>query len=283
MARERNKGPGTLAIFAGGGRIPLQVANAADSFGRTLFILGMDEVTDPSLKKWPYASLKWGEVGRLLKLLKSNSCTEIVLIGNVQRPHIKDLKFDFGAFAKIPRILSALVGGDGDVLNAVVKSFEELGVKVIGAHEVAPELCLTEKALGKNKPDRQARKDIEKGLNVARTIGGLDVGQSVIVESGRIVAVEAAEGTDEMIARSATLRLGKNHGRSGVLVKVPKPGQDLRVDMPTIGVATIEGLANAGFAGVAVERGHTLVAEKDALRAAADKAGLFVTTLPPAD
>ncbi|MBZ0218509.1 MAG: UDP-2,3-diacylglucosamine diphosphatase LpxI [Fimbriimonadaceae bacterium] len=283
MVRKDGQTPGTLAIFAGGGEIPKQVVRAADSLGRALFILGMKDVTDPTLEAWPLAWLKWGEFGRMLKLLKANHCTEIVLIGKVQRPHIKDIKFDFGALAKIPKLLSMMAGGDGDVLNALVQAFEQNGIQVIGAHQVAPELCLTEKNLGRHSPDRAASKDIQVGLDVARKIGALDIGQGVIVDSCRIVAVEAAEGTDEMIARSGMLRLGKRHGRSGVLVKVPKPGQDLRVDMPTIGVATIEGLARAGFAGIAVERGHTLVVEKEAVRAVADKTGLFVTTVPPQD
>ncbi len=280
---ENSRASNTLAIFAGGGRIPKRVAELVTSQGRSVFIIGMKEVTDPSLSLWPHAWWEWGQVGLLFKLLKSNHCSEVVAIGTVRRPHIKDVKFDMGAFTRLPRILSMLAGGDGDVLHAMIKYTQENGVAVVGAHEVAPELCLTEEFLGKQLPGRDSRKDILKGLEIARAIGGLDIGQGVIVESGRVIAVEAAEGTDAMITRSAEFRLGKKHGRTGVLVKVPKPGQDLRVDMPTIGVKTIECLASAGFAGIAVERGHTLVADKDEVRAAADAAGIFVSTVPQAN
>ena len=283
MSVEDRETPGTLAIFAGGGQLPQSVAQAAQALGRPLFIIGMKDVTDPAMESWPISWWSWGEVGRLFKMLKANNCTEVVLIGKVNRPHIRDIKFDLGAITRLPKILSMVAGGDGDVLNAVIAYLQQNGITVVGAHEISPKLCLTEKVLGTRSPDRLARDDIAKGVEVARQMGALDIGQGVIVDSGRVVAVEAAEGTDAMIARSSALRIGKKHGRSGVLVKVPKPGQDLRVDMPTIGVATIEGVAIAGLAGVAVERGNTLAADKDGIRTAADAAGIFVATVEPSD
>lgn len=282
-----------LAIVAGAGALPVRVAEAAARDGRELLIITIEGESDGDFSAWPNARLHWGEVGRLFDLLAEHDCREIVMIGRVARPNIKDVRFDFGAVRTLPRILTMLIGGDGAVMDQIVRFLEEKGVAVRGAHEIAPELVMPDGALGRLTPARQDRADIATGIEVARAIGGFDIGQGVVVSRGRVIAVEAAEGTDAMLRRCAELRQGvdKSGGksvgktvaksvgkgeRSGVLVKLPKPRQDLRIDMPTIGVRTIEGAAAAGLAGIAVAAGGTLIAGREEVRRAADEAGLFV-------
>jgi len=191
------------------------------------------------------------------------------------------LHMDAGGLRYAPKLMKILIGGDGSVLDKVVAFFESEGVRVKGAHEVAGDFCLNETSLGTARPDKVLKRDIIFGAKMARFMGAHDVGQGVVVDKGRILAIEAAEGTDIMLSRCNELRSESIGTRSGVLVKVPRPGQDLRIDMPTIGVETVQRLAAAGLAGLAVERGHTLVVDREKVAEAANQAGIFISTVAP--
>jgi DUF1009 family protein len=183
----------------------------------------------------------------------------------------------------LPRIAAAFRGGDDHILGSGVKLIEEQGFRVLGAHEVAPEILVPEGLLGAAQVSDRDRADIALGLDYLRATSPFDVGQAVVVTGKHVLAVEAAEGTDQMLARVADMRA---NGRvstpvgSGVLVKAPKLGQDLRFDMPSIGPLTVDGVARAGLAGIAVVAGSTIVAEPAQLIAAADRANIFVIGTP---
>jgi len=174
-------------------------------------------------------------------------------------------------------------GGDNHLLSTMGKILEQDGFHLLGAHEVAPEILVPEGVLGRAQPSERDRADIALGLDYLRAAGPYDVGQAVVVAGKHVLAVEAIEGTDQMLARIAQLR---TNGRlraptgTGVLVKAPKPGQDLRFDMPSIGPLTVEAAAQAGLAGIAVVAGGSIVAEPEKLVAAADRANIFVVGLP---
>lgn len=166
-----------------------------------------------------------------------------------------------------------MLSGDNELLSSIVTFLEEEGFRVAGAEEVVRELLTPEGMIGSIYPDKRAQTDIETGARIARAIGALDIGQAVMVQNGIILGVEAAEGTDGLIRRCAPLKLEE---KGGVLVKVKKPQQERRVDLPTIGVETVERLAEQGFSGVAVEAGASLILNRREVARRADALGVFV-------
>jgi DUF1009 family protein len=262
-----------LGIIAGGGEMPLEVAAASEM---AVHILGIEGSASEAIKQYPHTWIKWGEIGKMLRLLGEHNCGQVVIIGSVARPDMEQIHLDFGAVRNLPFILGLTVGGDDSVLSNVVRFFEHKGFHVRGAHEIATHLVADKGVIGRCKPGRQDRKDIAKAVQVVEELGRLDVGQGAVVARDYVLAVEAAEGTDAMLERCGKLRQWGAKRRSGVLVKCPKPGQELRVDMPTIGSKTIELAAKAGLAGVAVMAGSVLMVGRDEVEAMADQEGMFV-------
>ena len=198
--------------------------------------------------------------------------TELVLAGGIRRPSLAALRPDWRAAKLFARIGYRAMGDDG-LLSAVVKELEQEGFRVFGADQLLEGALVSEGTLGRLRPDRQALADIERGIGVARTLGGLDVGQAVIVQQGLVLGIEAIEGTDELLRRCAALR---REGPGGVLVKIEKPGQESRADRPTIGLRTVLLAAETGLQGIAVEANATIVLDRDEVIRAADHAGLFL-------
>ncbi|QSZ58406.1 LpxI family protein [Rhizobium sp. ZX09] len=226
------------------------------------------------------AVISVGDVAGLGRLLRDNRVDRVVLSGAVaRRPEWREIRPTVAILLKLPSIVKTLLsGGDDAVLQMVIKIIGTLGAKVIGAHEIAPGLLATTGAFGTQKPDEDDVKDIRKAAEAALALGKLDVGQGAVSVGGRIVALEGVEGTDAMLLRVAALRAeGRiSPRRRGVLVKLCKPQQDIRADLPTIGIETVENARKAGLAGIAVEAGRALVLDRDAMLKAADQAGIFV-------
>jgi len=218
-----------------------------------------------------------GQFGRVMRIARAQGCREIVLIGSLVRPSLWSRWPDWTTLKMLPRIVAAYRGGDNHLLSNVAKLVEQQGFTLRGAHEVAPEILAPRGALGRLRPSAGDEADIALALDYLATAGRFDIGQAAVVVNRHIVAVEAAEGTDGMLARVAALRAeGRIPAPKGVLVKAPKPQQDRRFDLPSIGPKTVEAAAGAGLAGVAVIAGETVVADPAALADAADRAGLFV-------
>jgi DUF1009 family protein len=224
-----------------------------------------------------------GQVGKFLRLARAAGCRDLVFIGNLVRPSIWQVHPDLVGLSFLTRTLAAFRGGDNHLLSGMGKLMEQEGFRLLGAHEVAPEILVPEGSLARAQASERDRADIALGLDYLRATGRFDVGQAVVVTGKHVLAVEAAEGTDQLLDRVAQLRA---NGRvraptgSGVLVKAPKRGQDLRYDMPSIGPLTVEGVARAGLAGIAVVAGSTIIAEPGKLVSAADHANIFVVGLP---
>jgi len=270
---------GPLGIIAGRGPLPCAVAAVASARGLPLHIVGIRGEAREEIERFPHTWVKWGEIGKMFRALDNNGCADIVIIGGVNRPDFSNVRLDLGAIKTLPFILTLGKGGDDHVLSRVVCFFEQKGYRVHGAGDIAPQLLAGEGVLGRKRPSADDNADIELALRVVGALGRLDVGQAAVVAKGYVLAVEAAEGTDAMLARCAELRASGKAGRrsrAGVLVKVPKPGQEERVDLPTIGPETVTKAAAAGLAGVAVAAGRVLMAERDATIAAADEHGLFL-------
>lgn len=268
-----------LGVIAGGGELPIVLAEHCAATGAPYFVARISPYADAALDKHPGATNGLGAMGARMEAMRAAGCDAVVLIGQVPRPDVSKLELDDGAKAMLPAILAALPQGDDALLRAVLSEHERVGFKVLGAEEVMGDLLAPAGVWGRKAPSPAHMKDIVKGAQIAHAIGAFDIAQGVVVANGHVLAVEAAEGTDEMLKRVASLPAalrGAPDSRRGVLVKRPKPIQERRIDLPTIGVRTIERAAEAGLAGVAVEAHGALAVRRAELIAAADAAGLFV-------
>lgn len=263
-----------LGIIAGGGTLPAQIIEACRKNGRDFFVIALKgQAAAGSFTGEPHAWCRVGAAGAAIARLRAAGCEELVLAGAVARPPLWALRPDAWAVRFLARSGAAILGDDG-LLKALVRALEvDEGFRVIGADSVVPELLAAGGVYSQVKPDRQAEDDIEQGIGAALEIGRRDIGQAAVVQQGEVLAVEGVDGTDALLKQAGRLR---RDGPGGVLVKVKKPGQEHRVDLPTVGVATVEAARRAGLRGIAVEAGGALVLEREALVAAADEAGLFV-------
>jgi UDP-2,3-diacylglucosamine hydrolase len=273
-------GHAPLAIICGGGSFPGAVADAVAARGRRPVMFGIKGWADPAvLGRYVHHWIALGQAGRFFRLARAENCREVLFIGTVLRPPLTALRLDWHTIKLMPRVIRFFRGGDDKLLSGVAGVAESGGLRVVGIKDVAPELFVPEGVLGRAQPSQRDFADIDRALNLIVTLGPFDVGQAAVVAHGHVIAVEAAEGTDQMLARIAELRrLGRISAPSGVgvLVKAPKPGQDRRFDLPSIGPRTIELVASAGLAGVAVTAGSTMMAEAEAAIAAADREKIFV-------
>lgn len=264
-----------LGIIAGSGRLPELLAAAARGQGRDIFLLALEGSADPVFianSNLPHAWVRLGAAGQGFDALKRAGVADVVMAGGVKRPNFLELAPDWRAAKFFARVgLSAL--GDDGLLSAVVKEFETEGFKVLGADDILSSLLARDVVYGRYVPDDQAKADIAFGFKAAKELGALDIGQAVVVQQGLVLGLEAIEGTAALIARCAGL---KHEGPGGVLVKAAKPGQERRVDLPSIGPDTVAQAHAAGLRGIAVEAGHSLVLDEAALVEAADRLGLFV-------
>ena len=271
---------GPLAIVAGGGSIPIAVAEAVMRRGRRVVLFPVRGWADPAaVERFPHYWVAVGQGGRLARYAHAEGCRDMVLVGTALRPALTSLRLDWTTLRLLPEIWRAFRGGDDHLLSGVARIFHDLGFRIVGAHEVAPEILMPRGNIGTFGPEQRDLADIARGLALLRALGPFDVGQAVVVADNQVLAVEAVDGTDNMLERIAELR---ERGRVapgkgvGVLIKAPKPTQDRRLDMPAIGPKTVEAAARAGLAGIAVVAESTIVAEPPELARAADAAKLFV-------
>ena len=269
MARWRK-----LGVIAGAGALPVCIVAACADGGRPCHVIRLAGIADAALAGFPGDDCGIAEVGKIIRTLKNENCDAAVFAGYVQRPDFSKLRADWRGAALLPKVIAAAARGDGAILNVLVDTLESEGVIVIGVEEAAQSLIAEPGAISRLEPDESNLADIRKAAAVVSALGPFDVGQGAVVANGLVLAVEAAEGTDAMLDRCAGLPEAMSRG--GVLVKRPKPGQELRVDLPVVGAETIRRAARARLAGVAVEAGVALIIDRAEVAALADEAGLFV-------
>ena len=263
-----------LGIIAGGGPLPGQVAAAAQASGRPVFIAALQGFAEPMVVgPYPHGFFRLDAIGAIRQALRAQGCTELVIIGPVKRPSFFSLRPDAEGIKLLAKVGRAIFAGDDGLMAAVVRVLEEDGFRLLGAHEIMQDMLGPPGLLTQHAPDAAALADVRRGVEVLKLIGGADIGQACVVQQGIVLAVEAVEGTDAMLARIPALA---RPGPAGVLVKFAKPGQERRADLPTLGPASIAHAHAAGLQGVAFEAGNTLLAERAAMIAAADAAGLFL-------
>jgi UDP-2,3-diacylglucosamine hydrolase len=241
-------------------------------------------VTEDWIKDFPHEFLSPGEPGRIIKALKSAGAADMLLAGRVDRPKFSEMKLDAKGMLLLPKAIAAAKKGDDALLRFIVGICEDAGLNAVSVAEAAPALVAGEGTLGAVAPSDEDKTDIERAFRIVHALGALDVGQAAVVCEGLALAVEAAEGTDAMLARIGTLReslRGTAARKRGVLVKALKPLQDAKTDMPVVGVQTVRNAAAVHLAGIAVEAGVALILDKQAVAAEADRLGLFVIGVKP--
>lgn len=282
---DRRGEQGRLAIVAGSGKLPVHVAEAARANGEEPLIFPLVGESDADWSGFESFDIGIGDIAGFKSRARAAGVDRIVLSGGVRlRPAWNEIRLNLGTLWRLPRLVATLMhGGDNLVLTTAIGLLEDKGLRVIGAHEVAPDLVAKVGPIGKHMPDAQARADIEVSIRAARLLGELDIGQGVIAVGGRVVALEGPEGTDAMIGRINELRTrGRTSPtRKGVLVKLCKPGQDVRVDLPSAGLSTVTNALSAGLAGIALEAGRSLLLDQPDVLEFADRNGLFIVGIEP--
>ena len=273
-----------VGVIAGGGVMPFAVADSLIARGLNPVLFALKGACDPiAVARFRHHWISVGQIGRAMKLFRRENCRDLVFIGTLVRPALSEIRLDWTTIRMLGRVWAAFRGGDDHLLSGIGRILEQDGFRMVGIKDVAPDLLMPEGCVTRAAPDDNAATDIARGRDVLRALSPFDIGQAAIVIDGHVVAVEDIEGTDGLLVRVARLRgEGRIRARAprGVLVKAPKSGQDLRFDLPTIGPRTVERAVEAGLAGIAIVAGHTIVVEPQAMIAAADAAGLFVTGLP---
>jgi len=264
--------------------MPFAVADSLAARGIDAVLFALRGACDAKrVERFRHHWISVGQLGRAVKLFRAEGCRDLVFIGSLVRPALSEIRLDFGTLRVLGQVWAAFRGGDDHLLSGIGRILERDGFRMVGIKDVAPDLLVPEGCLTQTVPDEHATADIEKGREVLRALSPFDIGQAAVVIDGHVVGIEDIEGTDGLLARVARLREQgriRAAAKRGVLVKAPKSGQDLRFDLPTVGPRTVEGAANAKLAGMAVVAGNTLVAEPQAMIAAADARGLFIAGVP---
>ena len=265
---------GKLCLIAGGGSLPYSILNACDSLKIDHFVVPFMGNAEPSLiegREYYWSSP--GQAGKIVREMKRRGVTHMVFAGHLERPSLKSLRLDFWTFRKLIKI-KFRASGDNFLLNFVSQLMEKEGFTVLGAHEICPDLLGAKGRLGKCKPDKKQLKDIEQAKSALEDISKHDIGQSLVVQDGMVLGVEAIEGTDKLIERVKDLKRSKTHGP--ILVKMAKSGQNENMDMPTIGLNTVQAAYMSGFSGIAFEADKTLILDSVELIDFANKHDIFV-------
>ena len=274
----------SIAIVCGGGSFPGAVADAVARRGGRPVMFAVKGWADAKLvEQHRHHWIALGQFGRFLRLADAEHCRDVLFIGTLLRPPLTQIRLDWRTIRLMPRIARCFRGGDDRLLSGLARLVEEEGLRIVGLKEVAPDIIVPEGVLGRYQPSPRDRSDILRALGLIATLGPFDVGQAAIVAANHVLAVEAAEGTDNLLLRVAELRgqgrVTTPHG-VGVLVKAPKPTQDRRFDLPAIGPQTVANVARAGLAGIAVAAGNTIIADAAEVIAAADRAKIFLVGVP---
>jgi DUF1009 family protein len=277
-----------LGLIAGGGRLPLEVAEFCERAERPLFVVRLAGSVDHALDRFEGIDVPATQVGHIIDAIRKAGCKAVCFAGSVAKPDFSKIasQLDFKGVTLLPGMAAAASKGDDALLRFFLTMFEKEGFRVEGASQVMDDLAIVGGALGAHAPDEDDMRDLEKALEAARIVGRFDIGQGAVVCDGVVLAVEAQEGTDAMLARVQTLPealRGTQAERRGVLAKALKPIQERRMDMPTIGVRTVENAAAAGLVGIAGEAHGLIVLDRDAVIEAADRLGIFIWGAAPSD
>ena len=267
-----------LGLIVGESSLPNYVINKLLKKNIEFLILDLTKSNIYKRYKNSY-SLKITELGKAISILKKNNCKNVIFIGKVERPDISLLKFDTKALFYLPRLFSAFKKGDGNILKEIIKIFKENKLNVVNSMKFTPELIFKDKSINKLKINNTDKTSISKGIKIIKSLSKFDIGQSVVINSGYVLAIEGPEGTDVTIKRSLHLSKKYKLKNKSILIKFPKANQDLRIDLPTIGLDTIKNCIKANIKGIAVKRSQNIILDKDKIINLAKKNNFFIISL----
>jgi len=267
-----------LGLIVGESSLPNYVINKLLKKNIEFLILDLTKSNIYKRYKNSY-SLKITELGKAISILKKNNCKNVIFIGKVERPDISLLKFDTKALFYLPRLFSAFKKGDGNILKEIIKIFKENKLNVVNSMKFTPELIFKDKSINKLKINTTDKSSISKGVKIIKSLSKFDIGQSVVINNGYVLAIEGPEGTDETIKRSLYLSKKYKLKNKSILVKFPKANQDLRIDLPTIGFDTIKNCIKANIKGIAVKRSQNIILDKDKIINLVKKNNFFIISI----
>lgn len=271
-----------IAIIAAAGGLICKLVDHALLTNLDFVLIAINNVTSHDiinkvkLANKNIISIELGEIGKAIEFMQAEHVVEIVFAGHLSKPNIFSLKFDMLGAKLFARISKDKFFGDNKLLSSLNNFLEEFNFKIIGIEKIIPDLVVDERIFTKLLPSVEDYLDIELAKKVIQSLGSLDIGQAVIVENGIVLGVEAIEGTDELIKRCAKLKRSKE--KSGVLLKFSKPGQDLRIDLPTIGINTLTNLNQAGFKGLVIEAKKSIFLDQQQVINFADNNHIYVVS-----
>ena len=267
-----------LGLIVGESSLPNFVINKL--LKKNIDFLILDLTKSNIYKKYKNShSLKITELGKAISILKKNNCKNVIFIGKVERPDISLLKFDRKALFYLPRLFSAFKKGDGNILKEIIKIFKENKLNVVNSMKFTPELIFKDKSINKLKINNTDKSSISKGIRIIKSLSKFDIGQSVVINNGYVLAIEGPEGTDETIKRSLHLSKKYKLKNKSILIKFPKVNQDLRIDLPTIGFDTIKNCIKANIKGIAVKRSQNIILDKDKIINLVKKNNFFIISI----
>jgi DUF1009 family protein len=267
-----------LGLIVGESSLPNYVINKLLKKNIEFLILDLTKSNIYKRYKNSY-SLKITELGKAISILKKNNCKNVIFIGKVERPDISLLKFDTKALFYLPRLFSAFKKGDGNILKEIIKIFKENKLNVVNSMKFTPELIFKDKSINKLKINNTDKSSISKGVKIIKSLSKFDIGQSVVINNGYVLAIEGPEGTDETIKRSLHLSKKYKLKNKSILIKFPKANQDLRIDLPTIGFDTIKNCIKANIKGIAVKRSQNIILDKDKIINLVKKNNFFIISI----
>ncbi len=267
-----------LAIFAGRGSLPMMLIEDCQKKGRKFIVfLLIGETYEIDYSAFNPIKIAYGELERFLGELQKNQIKNIVFIGGVTKPNFASLKVDKRGAGLLAKILANKILGDDAVLTTVIKFFEKEGFRILRIDQLLDCVVSQKTTLTLIKPTKENLEDISLGVKAIKSFSQFDVGQSLVIAQKQIIAVEALEGTDEMIKRCKNLQA--DYVKNAVLVKMKKAKQNMKADLPTIGVETIKNCFESKISGIAIQAGSTLVLQKEEVIKKADELGLFLTVI----
>jgi DUF1009 family protein len=276
-------GEGPVAILAGSGKLPLQLVAALEAAGRDHRILAFRGFVDDEIRRRADATVGLLDLSRIMAVLDGWRPSAVTLVGAVSRPGFAALLGAYSLVRNRQEVRDVIARGDDQMLRGAIRLLEDRGHRVVGVHELAPDLLVPKGLRGRREPAEDERTSIGIGLELLPALSAFDIGQAAVLAGRRVLAIEGPEGTDRMLRRVRRLR-GAARWRparreGGVLIKAAKLGQDLRVDMPTIGPRTVTEAARAGLAGIAIGAGSSLILDQSEALARADELGLFLVAV----
>ena len=275
MKKDINNNDKKIALVAGALQLPFFTRDALRRAGWDVFVVGLKNFVDPKLK--PDMVVRLGGAGRAVREFRRRGIHNLTFVGAIGHPNLADIRPDFWSLFALISIMKHQRGYDS-MATALNKVLEKRGFKVLAAQDLAPELTFQKHGVQtKTKPSKRDLADIERAIEVSHTIGKMDIGASTVVDK-QVIAVEAAEGTAKMLERVVKMRAKKTRA-SGVFAKMTKPGQDLRIDIPAIGVDTVRAVSNAHLRGIVVNTKTCFVIDRENVIREADKLKIFIVAI----